>query len=436
MSSSEERVVRAVKQIESHPEFNKWLTEEKATDGDLILINNSFVFRDVQTDKSSRYLAAEVGTGGCFLKMPPSVATLSSRQNMDFRRLAKVQARPVLEPLGNAMAQETRTLGNLIFGLIGNVTDDRQADITLHKGSIKRIVWNPAAPGLLTLNDDTVEIKSVEDEDRLWTAYLAAAAGSGLSVSPDTQVEFAEALDRLLGLGSASLRLPDGKTRSKPGILDTILKALRDHLSEYGSALESYSRARGDQARRTHFNEILRVAYAFSQEASTLLRLIVSICDLKPLVLWATIDKHYELSEALKSLPWTRSRRKPSLGAYISLVGDARNRAFHNVFPFNKALYFELPEGTLKGAELRIFSEFGSRTHGNELTYHDKAVAEVMLGFTRARQRPTPDAFWQKNHSVMKCMVDLFTETNDLLKNLYADRLKPTKPGKPKKVRV
>ena len=150
--------------------------------------------------------------------------------------------------------------------------------------------------------------------------------------------------------------------------------------------------------------------------------MIVSVCDLKPLVLWATLDKHYELSEALKSLPWTRSRRKASLKGYIDLVGDARNRAFHNVFPFDKALHFELPDGALAGAELRIFSEFGSRSHGNELNFHDKALAEVMLDFTRARRRPTPDAFWQKNETVMTSMVDLFAETNALLKDLYVQR--------------
>lgn len=71
------------------------------------------------------------------------------------------------------------------------------------------------------------------------------------------------------------------------------------------------------------------------------------------------------------------------------------------------------------------------------MTYHDKALAEVMLGFTRARRRPTPDAFWQKNEVVMKCMVDLFAETNALLKDLYAQRLTMTvKRTRAKKART
>jgi len=321
-----------------------------------------------------------------------------------------------------AITQQKKALGQLVFGLIGIVNEDRRVEVTPQSGSIKRIVWNPSASKLLAIAGDAVEIKSVDDEETLWAAYQRAADAAGLTVLPQTQAEFAEALDTLLGLGAASLRLPDGDTRARIGVLDTIVKALREHVSAYTTALAKYNRAQAADARKTHFNEVLRVAYAFSQEASTLLKLIVSVCDLKPLVLWPTIDRHHQLSEALKSLPWTRSRRKPSLKGYIELVGDARNRAFHNVFPFDKALHFELPQGALAGAELRIFSEFGSRSHGNELNFHDKPLAEVMLAFTRARQRPTPDAFWQKNEGVMNCMIDLFADTNEVLKQLYAQK--------------
>jgi hypothetical protein len=421
MASIEECVVRAVRRIEAHQEFQNWLSGEHTASGDLITINNSFVFRDVKTEKASLYLAAEMGPGGR-LKMPPSIAALPARQNVDFRRFAGQQVRPVRQPLVPSIAQQKQALGQLIFGLIGSVTEDRPVEVTLGSGSIKRIAWNPSASKLLSIAGDTVELKSVEDEDALWTAYRRAADAAGVTVSPQTQAEFAEALDTLLGLGAASLRLPDSDARIRSGVLDTIVKALRENVSAYTTALGKYTRAQAADARKSHFNEVLRVAYAFSQEASALLRLIVSVCDLKPLVLWATIDRHHELSEALKSLPWTRSRRKASLKGYIELVGDARNRAFHNVFPFDKALHFELPHGALAGAELRIFSEFGSRSHGNELNFHDKPLAEVMLGFTRARHRPTPDAFWQKNEDVMNRMVDLFADTNDVLKDLYAER--------------
>src|SRR6185503_8790002 len=108
-----------------------------------------------------------------------------------------------------------------------------------------------------------------------------------------------------------------------------------------------------------------------------------------------TIDRHYALSEAFRALPWSRSKNKPSVGNYLDLIGDTRNHVFHNVLPFQKALHFIIPDTAIKGAELRMFSEFGSKTHGNELTFADREIADALLSFTRARRRSTPELFWE-----------------------------------------
>ena len=42
-----------------------------------------------------------------------------------------------------------------------------------------------------------------------------------------------------------------------------------------------------------------------------------------------------------------------------------------------------------------------------------------MLGFRRAKQRPTPDAFWDKNAVVMDEMITLFDRTDEVLKLLF-----------------
>src|SRR5882724_7519189 len=181
MASLEDRVSRAVRQIESHSEFRKWLADEQATSGDLIIINNSFVFREVETEKSPLYLAAEIGPSGR-LQTPPSVVTLPTRQNLDFRRFASQQARPPLQQLLPAITQQKRALGQLVFGLIGIVSEDRRVEVTPPTGSIKRIVWNPSAAKLLVISGDAVEIKSVDDEEALWAAYRRAADAVGLTV--------------------------------------------------------------------------------------------------------------------------------------------------------------------------------------------------------------------------------------------------------------
>jgi len=54
------------------------------------VINNSFVFRDVQTEKSELYLAVDVADSGR-LQIPPRVARLYEPPMSDFRRLAQKQ---------------------------------------------------------------------------------------------------------------------------------------------------------------------------------------------------------------------------------------------------------------------------------------------------------------------------------------------------------
>lgn len=396
MASIDERVTRAIRRLEAHPSFAIWRDEEKPAEGDLIVVNNSFVFRDVQTEKSARYLVAVIGRAGR-LSVPPKVGRLASSQNVDFRLVTQKQTKPPLGDLRDTVEEERKRLGQLVFGLIGSVVDDRPVEVRLRGGPFERVVLNPKAGTPVVLADGSVVVASTDDEDALWTSIVDQARGRGIEVTENFKGDFAEALDRLQGLAVASLRLPPRDSPATPGILDAIVRALSGQLADYRTALGKYVRAQSDETRRAHFNEVLRVSYAFSNEACTLLRLIVSVCDLKPLILWATLDKHFHLSEVLRALPWTRSKRKPSLKGYVELVGDARNRAFHNVFPFEKALHFELPPGALAGAELRMFSEFGSKAHGNELTFHDKALADVMMAFTRARTRPTPDTFWEKN---------------------------------------
>jgi hypothetical protein len=149
-----------------------------------------------------------------------------------------------------------------------------------------------------------------------------------------------------------------------------------------------------------------------------MMRLIISICDLKPIVLWCTLHSHFLLSEAFKSLPWTRSKYKASLKGYIDTIGDARNNAFHKLFPFRRALDVNLPEGSLRGPTLRIFSEF-SRKSENELTYQDKELVGVLTEFTRVSTIKVSHGFWQKNLEVMKQTRELLRNTGNALRLLH-----------------
>jgi hypothetical protein len=111
----------------------------------------------------------------------------------------------------------------------------------------------------------------------------------------------------------------------------------------------------------------------------------------------------------------------PSLGNYQRTIADARNSAFHNLFPFRKSLSVPLPEAALGTPELRIFSEHTKKSE-NQLTYRDKELVDVLLEFTRARERRVSLSFWEKNLAVMDAAILLFQRTNEFLKALAARR--------------
>lgn len=106
---------------------------------------------------------------------------------------------------------------------------------------------------------------------------------------------------------------------------------------------------------------------------------------------------------------------------YVETISDARNSAFHNLFPFRKSLNVQLTGSALAGAELRIFSEHG-RKKDNVLSYRDKPLVDVLTVFTRARERRVTTRFWKQNLEVMAEAVGLFEATDRFVKAVHAAR--------------
>ena len=102
-----------------------------------------------------------------------------------------------------------------------------------------------------------------------------------------------------------------------------------------------------------------------------------------------------------------------------STISDARNSAFHNLFPFRKSLQLILPQSALQNAELRIFSEHGKKKD-NKLSFQDRELIDLLTEFTRARERRVTSRFWQHNLGVMDATIALFSATNSFLEKLYA----------------
>jgi hypothetical protein len=152
--------------------------------------------------------------------------------------------------------------------------------------------------------------------------------------------------------------------------------------------------------------EVLRIAYNFSTDVLPLMSLFMSICDLKPLVFWCTVDAQWALYTAFAALPWSALGRKESLHEYQGIVSQARNHAFHHVLPFDATVEIDLLNLDVRAEKIRLFLPFGER-QGRGVRIQDQEMADVLAEFSRARQVPVSTAFWQANLGVMQASCTL-----------------------------
>ena len=158
---------------------------------------------------------------------------------------------------------------------------------------------------------------------------------------------------------------------------------------------------------------ILRISYNFVTDVNKLLTLVVNLCDLKSLILWLTISEHITLDDKFKDLPFGFSKTKASLADYESVIKNARNKSFHQLFPFNKSLRFQL--AALEQVSVTIFSSYTTK-NGNTMTYKDQELYELLRGFTRVTEQVVSKNFWIKNELVMQAVQNLITETSTAIK--------------------
>ncbi len=163
----------------------------------------------------------------------------------------------------------------------------------------------------------------------------------------------------------AVLSLPGESTPAHP-LLNSFVHALQENAVRYKRA---WNKCKGESAIDPgEFNDLLRIAYNFATDAVLVIRLLISICDLKPIVRWCTVDEWFSLAEIFRNLPWSKMKDKPSLEAYQHTVNNARNKAFHRLLPVDNTLRVELEGKKLGTITLRLFPEYVSRNAGRRWT--------------------------------------------------------------------
>lgn len=403
--------------IASEP-FTSWLADEKGlAAGDLICINNSFVFRDtVATKKSAEYLGFNCDPSGKPMKSSLLVASPPSF-NSDFKRFSKKSTNVSRQSLDDATAKQLAQCGELVFVLVGKIDDTVGVERELSAEPFKALRFDPTARAHVAVEDGVVTVRDLEDPEALWEAAARESKKKGQDISEKSEAAFALCIEKLQADVYSLLRLPGARVQDTS---QTLLGKLGERLGSQCKEYEKSLVACGDDPSRDReaFNNVLRIAYNFSADASRFIELLVSICDIKPIVLWGTLEEHVKLAEAFRRLPWRKSAKKASLGTYQTTIAGARNHAFHNFMPIHRAIEVDVSGVALKATRLRLFSPHSKKTD-NMLEYEDQEIVDILTRFTRAPEMAVPISFWRKNLEVMQATREL---VNGTLRHLVALR--------------
>ncbi len=412
-------IQRSVHGLADTPVFREWLRTAKVTAGDVVVINNSFIYRKplIKTPKNGQYLCLKVkgtqpDTKNVFVATPGDI-------NSDFKLFSAKSANlPTLESLDKSLQKEISRLGRLMFVLIGALRDVPDA-VPVNHGVVKKLEFNPSIKRQAVLQDagggkKTITIRQLTDPGTSWNAVkpkLEQEVGNDLS---EIEAAFGVAFEKLRDKARLRLVLP---TRTTLKTSTSFIARLRESVSEqrklYEAALQKLTN--GDAMADAHLREVMRIAYNFADDAIKVLQLLVSIADLKAVLLWSTVKEHFDLAEAFRNLPWTKSHKKPSLGRYREIIAGTRNHAFHDLLAFDRTIEADLDGVSVKARRLTLLPAHGSRKKTVPFDYEDRELVEILAELTRAPEIAVPLNFWKKNVKVIESFERLLESTERAL---------------------
>jgi hypothetical protein len=372
-----------------------------------LLINSSFLFRDpaVKTTQSARRLLVQVISSGQHVRAG-TVAILDNETITKHFKLITRQAPAGSVALDAAVEQEVRAIGDLLFILIGTIQGLRPYVQIIKGDNVTELRLDPSIGSALRKIEDGIYcVKNLLPIDELFD-FIHHDLGATGGLSDKDRVAVRNGYDELMDSAVTEVSVPTGDVRRGETVLGRIAASMRNQSTEYATALEALRHSPENQHA---LHEVLRIAYNFTADVIPLLTLFLSLCDLKPLVFWCTVKEQWALRQAFAALPWATLGRKEKLEVYRTIVSQARSHAFHHVLPFDTTVEVDLSTLNVRAEIIRLFVPFGKK-EGRGVHLKDQKLADVLAEFTRAKERPVSNTFWEANLAVMKAASKLAEE--------------------------
>ena len=405
-----EEVKNQINLLWKNSNFIIWRKNEKLEPGDLIVINNSFLLRnDKSTSKNERYIGLKIKNEKAYEIM---IVKRNKKITTNFSKISKNSRESYtlvhIEEKINELFDE---LGKLIFILVGKKVSEDSIERKIGHKSLKKIIWDSSIDKAFILENSNLSFKDPYSNDFL-SSLIKFLTDNGIDSTNNKKLseDIEKSVKFLKKNAKTILEIPENNDFEDETLLSRFYKSFDSELEMYKAMMENID---------LNINEILRISYNFLGDGIRLFRLISSICDLKPLILWGTIYFHFIQNQKLMNIPSLVPGRKVDLNYYDRMIKDARNNRFHTITDFKRTLQFNLPEDAIKSTTLTFFSDFSKkRANPNKLNYKDKKIVDLLNEFYRVEEIILPIDFWEKNYNVMKATNDIFMATSKILRIL------------------
>jgi len=411
-----------VEDIAQDPSFRDAIKAKKTLS---LAINSSFLYRDkkhIKTIKSNRCLIPTVQTRGKgFEIIHMNVA--KDLSIIAHWKILQNSGNQAVWSLTEAIEIALNELGDLVFVLIGKSEGGQPTKIPLSGGPITTIQFDPTANEDLSLSNGICTLGAPLPVDTV-LSQIEEILGDSSRFSESDRQKVAKAYDELLDQITTVVSLPTGDVNNlEDTLLGKMVLALEEQYNSYKGALEKLAKNRSDTAA---LNEVLRIAYNFVTDVQPLISLLMSICDLKPVVFWCTINKHWALHRAFSKLPWSALGKKEKIAEYQDIISAARNRAFHHFLPFDNTVEINLDKVDVQAEKLFLFPLYKQKERRG-IQLKDQAIIDLFTQFSRAKERPVSYEFWARNCEVIECTCQLVRTTADALIMLNKAKFKQKK---------